>query len=239
MSYVIWHDLECGSYGEDLPLWRTLADRHGDPILDVGAGTGRVALALARDGHRVTALDRDPLLLAELERRAGDELALSTAVADAREFELESEFALCLVPMQTIQLLGGASGRQAFLRCAQAHLRPDGVLAAAIAEKLETYSTATGDPEPLPDMCERDGTVYFSSPTAVRADGDGFVLERRRETVSAAGARTVAENTIRLDRLTAGELEAEAQRAGLRPAGREHVPANADYVGSEVVVLRV
>ena len=54
---VVWHDLECGSYRADLPLWRDLAERHGDPILDVGAGTGRVSLDLAQAGHRVTALD--------------------------------------------------------------------------------------------------------------------------------------------------------------------------------------
>ena len=56
---AIWHDLECGAYAEDLPLWRSLASTYGDPVLDVGAGTGRVALDLARRGHRVTALDRE------------------------------------------------------------------------------------------------------------------------------------------------------------------------------------
>jgi hypothetical protein len=36
-----WHDLECGAYAEDLPLWRMLAGTVGGPVLDVGAGTGR------------------------------------------------------------------------------------------------------------------------------------------------------------------------------------------------------
>ena len=49
---VIWHDLECGGYAEDLALWRELAMRHGGPVLDVGAGTGRTAIMLARAGHR-------------------------------------------------------------------------------------------------------------------------------------------------------------------------------------------
>ena len=58
LTDVLWHDIECGSYDLDLPLWRELADREGSPVLDVGAGTGRVALDLARRGHEVVALDR-------------------------------------------------------------------------------------------------------------------------------------------------------------------------------------
>ena len=70
ISAVMWHDVECGTYTADLPLWRRLARDSGGPTLDVGAGTGRVALDLARAGERVTALDLDAELLAELARRA-------------------------------------------------------------------------------------------------------------------------------------------------------------------------
>ena len=63
MSDVIWHDVECGGYAADLPLWRELARAEAGPVLDVGAGAGRVALELARHGHDVTALDRDAVLL--------------------------------------------------------------------------------------------------------------------------------------------------------------------------------
>ena len=94
---VVWHDVECGSYRADLPLWRMLAGQQGDPILDVGAGTGRVTLELARAGWAVTALDSDARLLAELERRAAG-LPVTTAVADARRFELDRRFALIVVP---------------------------------------------------------------------------------------------------------------------------------------------
>ena len=66
---VIWHDIECGTYAEDLALWRSLAAEHGDPVLDVGAGTGRVALDLAGAGYRVRALDRDPALIEALQHR--------------------------------------------------------------------------------------------------------------------------------------------------------------------------
>lgn len=233
---VVWHDLECGSYAVDLPLWRELADRYGDPILDVGAGTGRVALELARTGHRVTALDTDPELLRELARRAA-RLPVETVLADAREFELAGRFALCAMPMQTIQLLGGREGRVAFLRRAREHLVPGGAVAVAIAEELEPFELVDGLPDVLPDICERDGIVYSSQPTAVRAGRHGFVLERRREVVHATGGHTVSEDVIHLDRITAPQLEREAAAVGLRATGRTAVPATSDYVGSSVVIL--
>ncbi len=234
---VIWHDIECGAYAADMALWRQLADEYGDPVLDVGAGTGRITVELARNGHRVTALDRDPVLLAELARRAAG-LAVTTAVADARTFELGARFPLTIVPMQTIQLLGGEHGRLEFLSCAKRHLVPHGVVAVAISEMLELYSSDQDGSAPVPDIRELDGVVYSSQPTAVRDDGDGFVLERLRETISPEGERTVEHDLIHLDRLSAETLEVEAQSAGLVTAGRSVIPPTTDHVGSVVVMLR-
>jgi SAM-dependent methyltransferase len=240
---VIWHDIECGAYAEDLALWRSLAASRGDPVLDVGAGTGRITLDLAAAGYKITALDRDPDLLDALERRLADNSRIArdmcqTVVADARHFDLgEARFPLVIVPMQTIQLLGGESGRAAFLRCAHRHLTPGGILAAAIAEVLELYEVVDGFEMPLPDIREYDGVVYSSQPTAVRAEHGGFVLERQRETVAPKGERTVEQNLIRLDGLTARGLEREGRAAGFTPAGRATVRATTDYSGSEVVML--
>ena len=66
---VLWHDLECGDYAEDLPLWRALADEAGGSVLDIGAGTGRVTLDLAAGGVPVVALDADASLLEALAQR--------------------------------------------------------------------------------------------------------------------------------------------------------------------------
>jgi SAM-dependent methyltransferase len=214
-----------------------LAAKHGDPVLEIGAGTGRVAIDLAGRGHRVTALDHDAELLAELCRRAKG-LELATVLADARTFELDQRFALCLVPMQTIQLLGGPDGRRACLKSARDHLDGGGLLAAALASRLEAYELPDGGPGLVPDMCERDGVVYASHPTAIRADGDGFVLERRRETVTPDGHRTAEANVIKLDRVLPSEIEREAAEARLEPAGRAMIPPTKDYSGSEVVILR-
>lgn len=238
MSKAIWHDLECGSYTADLRFWRALAEKVGGPVLDVGAGTGRIALALAQDGHEVVAIDRDDELLSELRDRAGG-LEVMTIVADARAFWLGLTFPLIIVPMQTIQLLGGAAGRAAFLECAAYHLESPGVLAIAIADELELFDVTDNTvPGPLPDVVEHDGVVYSSRPVAVRADGDGFELERRRETVTTDGELTTEQDLIHLDRVDPDVLESEAEAAGLRAASRMEIAATEDYVGSTVVMLR-
>jgi SAM-dependent methyltransferase len=235
---VIWHELECGAYGEDLELWRRLAADAGGPVLDVGAGLGRVTLDLARRGHRVTALDLDGELLARLRTDAAG-LDVRTVTADARDFSLHETFALCIVPMQTIQLLGDSAARRGFLGCAVRHLRPGGVLAVAIADGLEPFDA---EDElviaPLPDVCERDGFVYCSRATAIRERDGRFVLERRREIVTPAGELTVEHDEVALHRLEPHTLEREGVETGLTPAGRAIVPATDDYVASVVVMFR-
>jgi SAM-dependent methyltransferase len=238
-AHIIWHDLECGSYHEDLPLWRALAARHGGPVLDVGAGTGRVSLDLARAGHDVIALDRDAVLLDVLQERAraAGLTGVRTICADACEFTLAAPVALCIVPMQTIQLLDGPDARAEFFARARVAVRPGGVLSLAIADALEPFEVANGSPEPLPDVGEFDGTVYSSRPLAVRPDHGQFVLERRRETVTPAGELDAATDLVRLQALDGDVLEAEGRAAGFTPAPREAVATTPDYVGSTVVMF--
>jgi SAM-dependent methyltransferase len=236
LSDVVWHDLECGDYAEDLPLWRELAAAAGGPVLDVGAGTGRVALDLARRGHEVVAIDHDADLLATLRERAKD-APVETVVADARDFALGRRFALILMPMQTMQLLGGPAGRGLALARAREHLEPGGVLAVALADALEGFDE-THDSPPLPDLREVDGIIYASRPVAVRDEGDRVAIERVREVVSPDGARISTRDVVRLDRVDAPGLEAEARAHGLEQLPARRVPATSVYVGSTVVLLR-
>ena len=233
---VIWHDIECGAYAEDLALWRGLAAAYGDPVLDVGAGTGRVSLDLARHGHAVVALDRDAELLAALRERAGD-LPVETVAADARDLDLgERRFPLAIVPMQTLQLLGGEAGRAAFLRAVHRHLSPGGVVAAAIADPLDGFDDDHTMP-PLPDMREIDGTVYHSQVVAVRAWPEATRIERIRQTVDVAGHRTREGDVVTLDRVDAATVAEEAAALGYEALPSRRIPETDEYVGSEVVVL--
>src|SRR3954447_8027807 len=135
---ALWHNLECGAYCADLPLWRALVAETGGPVLDVGAGTGRVTLDLASRGGGGVAVDVDAALLDALEHRATG-LSVETVVADARQLTIGRRFSLVIVPMQTLQLLGGARGRAAFLSRALTHLERGGLLAAALADAVDCF----------------------------------------------------------------------------------------------------
>ncbi len=240
---VIWHDLECGAYRTDLPLWLELAAATpGAPVLEVGCGTGRVALALARAGHPVTAVDVDAALLGELTRRAGA-LPVEVVNADARGLDLPlRRYALCVAALQTIQLFGGAGPRARFLAAAREHLRPGGVLACAIVSAIASYSVADGDKPPPADHVRRDGRLYVSHATAMRVLARTIEVRRWRFAIGEGGRSDVLEpsgvEVLRLARFTATQLEREARAVGLTPLPRRLIPATDEFLGSEVVVLR-
>ena len=230
-----WHDVEHGSYDADLPLWRQLAAAMGSPILDLGAGTGRVSLDLAAQGHDVVALDSDGELLAELSQRAGS--AVTTVHADARAFSIDAGFPLIIAPMSLVQILGGHEGRVAMLGSVRTHLIPNGLFAAPISDPKDAVPEESIAP-PLPDILERDGWVFSSQPLTMYEEGECVVIERRRQAVSPIGEIQQQDVRIEVGVLSADEFEAEAREAGLRPVARKGVPETRDHIGSTVVLCR-
>lgn len=240
---AVWHDVECGPYRADLALWVDLAAQAAGPVLELGCGTGRVALEIARRGAEVTGVDRDPALIAALRSRA-EEWGIETCavVRDARELSLGRKFALVLAPMQLVHLLGGPAGRRAMLKATRAHLPPGGRLAVAVLTEGAGSAEGVpadddGGPGPLPDVYERDGWVYSSLPVAVERVDGRLEVRRLRQTVSPRGQLSEELETTSLDLLGAAEFEAEASAEGFRAAERLEIPATDDHVGSTVVVM--
>ena len=232
-----WHDLECGSYEADLPLWRELAGAAGGPVLDLGCGTGRVALDLAEGGHRVTGLDADPELIRVLATRARQRGLPVTGVAiDVRSFELGSRFALAIAPMQLVQLLGGAEGRRRMLACVRAHIEPGALFAAALADPFDGFDPEAARP-PLPDVRDVNEWILSSTPVAVRAGEAAVEIDTHRQAVSPSGELSEEMVTIRLDAVDADTLADEGKASGFRPLPRRHVPETHYHVGSTVVML--
>jgi SAM-dependent methyltransferase len=239
MSEAIWHDVECGGYAADLPLWEELADEVSSdkPIMELGCGTGRVTLHLARRGaYLVLGLDSNPELVAAVWDKVGGGLPADAEVADVRDFEFHPAFELVIAPMQLIQLLGGRAERLECLRCVAFNMSPGGRAAFAIVEKPPP-PPPDGALPPLPDVCQVEGWIYSSLPLEPLVAEGSIVVRRLRQTVSPDGDLSELLSEVELRLLSADALEEEAAEAGLCAAGRRAIPATEAHVGSTVVLL--
>ena len=237
---VIWHDLECGAYARrPRAVARARARSTAGPVLDIGAGTGRVALDLARARARVDrARPRRASSLAELARRA----RTGSTVDDrrrrrARVRARRAASRLIIVPMQTIQLLGGADGRAGSCAARARHLRPAACSRSRSAEALELYECRRARAARSPTSASSTASCYSSQPTAVRAG------RRRGSCSSAAGRRSSRDGRRTSSRPDPARpligRPARARGRGRRArAGRARRDrADRDHVGSVVVML--
>lgn len=240
---AVWQDVEYGAYAADLPVWSELAAAAGGPVLEVGAGSGRVSLHLARQGITVVAVDADPELAGELELRArAHELPLTALAADVTGPRVGDAvpggpFPLAIAPLQVFQLFD-TDGRRRALSALAGLLTAGGALAVALVDESTIGRSEAALPPPTPpDMREVDGWVFSSEPLWVQASDEMLRMRRLRQRVSPSGDLVRNVHDDLLHRVPPEVLEAEASEAGLEPAGRSHVAAGENEAGSVVVIL--
>jgi len=117
----------------DTEFYRRLARETGGPILEIGCGTGRVATALAADGHEVVGIDLSAPMLRLAEQRRGalsaDAAArLSFHRADMTTLDLGRDFALIVAPARVFQFMLTSAAQREALAALRTHLRPNGRL---------------------------------------------------------------------------------------------------------------
>jgi len=240
-SPAIWQEVEFGSYGADLPLWVELAEG-ADPVAELGAGAGRVALHLAGHGHEVVAVERDLELIRALEEHAEQRsVSLSVVAGDLSspaELSLPVRPALAIGPLHLIQIVD-APDRPGLLTRLGELLAPGGTLALTVVDESTLLDSGAASTRILPDMRELDGWVYSSEPLWVQVGDQALTIRRLRETVSPEGwmERDIHDET--LHRVDPNSLEQEAAEAGFRPAGRRQISSGEGEADSTVVLLEV
>lgn len=68
-DYSKFYDLYVGDKSDDIPFYLKYAQEARTPILEIGAGTGRLTIPFARAGHSVVAVDISPSMLANREEQ--------------------------------------------------------------------------------------------------------------------------------------------------------------------------
>jgi hypothetical protein len=233
---VVWQEVEFGSYTGDLGLWSELAASSGEPILELGSGVGRVALALAERGHGVVGIERDLALVVELRRRAAEaDVPIRVEHADAADFELGERYPLAIAPMHFVQLLD-ANRRRLMLARLTAHLQRSGIAALTLVERVPE---GVVEIEAMPDMREIDGWLHSSRPRRVSSEAGEIEVERSRERVSPDGRLAQWNMIERLNALHRATLDREAEPHGLVPIEYRTIENEGDLDTTVVLLERL
>ena len=139
---------------QDVAFYRDAARDFGDPVLELGCGTGRITMALAQAGKRVTGLDLSERML---ERAVKKRATLFTeerervhlVQGDMAQFDLGEKFRLIILPFRPLQHLLEVKQQIDCLECVRKHLSPDGRL---ILDVFQTDAERMHDPVHMREM---------------------------------------------------------------------------------------
>lgn len=226
---AVLYDYEYRRRRADVTFYRQLAKQRcgtSGRILELGAGSGRVTIPLARDGHEVVAIDQMPPMLARLHQRA-EKLSKSTAkrietvAADICTFTVPQTFSLAIAAFNVLEHLYTRVEFEACLRRVAAHLEPDGAFAFDV--QLPDLEWLMRDPT------KRWAKTRYTDPVTGRAmlystnhDYDPVtqicIIRLYYEPVDGKGPTKIVKLTQR--KYFPAELEALVAHAGFRVAAR-------------------
>ncbi len=109
-DYSEFYDLYVGHRKIDLPFYLEYAKDIETSVLEIGAGTGRLTLPMAREGISVVAVDISSSMLAILESRMAEEPPeviekIKIVEVDVCKMELGAQYDLAMIPYYTFNYL--------------------------------------------------------------------------------------------------------------------------------------
>jgi len=208
------YDLEY-THDYDLPFWLSLAEREAGPVIEWGAGTGRLAVRLSAAGHDVTAVE---LSTEMVERGKEKSVTVEWIVGDMRNAKPERRYGLAVCAFNSFLCLTSVDDDLAFLRNAREYLAPGGLLGIEVsAFSPEELVDPPGGPELRHDFTQDlpDGRLDRFSVSRYDAASQLMQMRLFYERYGASGmleSRRAHDLTIRIT--NRDELDLMLQMAG-------------------------
>ena len=169
------YDLEHAGFSDDVELYLRLAEVVGDPILELGCGTGRLLAPLAAAGHRITGIDRSRPMLerarATLHMQTGNlesRVTLSKGLLTEAECAPGGPFGLVIFSLNGLMHVPTMAGQRAALTSARRALDPRGMLVIDVLNPTpELLTTLDGRVQHEGSWRDAEGTIIdrFSART--------------------------------------------------------------------------
>jgi SAM-dependent methyltransferase len=231
-----YYDLDLVDVSYDAELYQELAQAAGGPVLEMGVGSGRLAIPLALAGHHVQGIDADPAMLARAkvawESARGDLEAdrLQVQEADFLDYRTEQRFGLAFIAVNTFLLVPDDSARLALLGSMRSALRRGGIAAVEVstpdAAELQRYDSRLQH-EWLRTDPETGDQVSKSISADYDADAETVTLTQLYEwTAPHGGALYRVTNIDLLHLISADHLGELAREAGFEDVDLrgDHLP---------------
>jgi SAM-dependent methyltransferase len=213
------YDLETAALerAADVDWFCGLARRTGGPVLELGCGTGRVAVPIAQDGVQVVGLDWSAAMLERAERRARRAgVNIRWVEGDMRAFSFEGSFALIFIAFNSFLMLK-PDDRWACLARVREHLAPRGRFALDVFQPdpeviVGKEGGVVDEWERVDPETNRSVRKFSSS----RANVDGVTYRMWYDEISDDGAVRRVEGTTTLHYLYRREAELLFPEAGFQ-----------------------
>ena len=133
-KFAPFYDLEYDHKEDDLDFYLDLAQEIGSPVLEIGAGSGRITIPLAEEGQTVWGVDNSSQMLDRCAQHINQipqniVRNINLVHADMRNFSLDTKFPLCIIPFRAFLHNLTFKDQISTLNCINQHLMPGGVLA--------------------------------------------------------------------------------------------------------------
>lgn len=144
-----YYDAENTDKFDDITLYLELAQQYDGPIIDIGCGTGRVMIPLAREGYTVHGIDTEMAMLERARRVMDTDQQLASNMilhhGDVLTYDMDTKFGLTLVPYNGLMHFFPQEKQITALQKLRQWTADDGLLVLDLPNAGEVFATQETD----------------------------------------------------------------------------------------------